>query len=454
MKATEQKVIRFIKDNDLITNGDKIVIALSGGPDSVFLLHFFNKFKKKYKIEIGAVHINHLLRGKNSDRDELFCKAICKELDIPFFVARFNVKSFAKKKKYSLEVAGRKIRYNYFEEISSSNGYNKIATAHNSDDNSETVLLNLIKGTGIKGIAGIPVKRDKIIRPILCLNKKEILYYLEESKFEFRVDESNLSNDYERNFLRNEIVPLIQNNLNPSFRDNLFNSSLNFQRLNLFIENELEKLGLEINAEKNKSVSFDVSLIKNINEFLVSQLLKNVIDKNFNIQTESADLKKILLTAKKQSGKSEELSSSLIVFKEHGRIIVKKKVFADKTIEQKVRIGETVKIGKKKFSIVEVSKDEIKFGENKNVEFIAADKIKDVFVIRNWKSGDKFQPIGMHGTKKVSDYLTDVKSYSLGRKDQLVLVSKGKIIWLIGKRLDDRFKITQQSKRILKLCLN
>ena len=159
MKATEQKVLRFIKENELLSSGEKILIALSGGPDSVFLLHFLNKFKKKFKIELGAAHINHRLRGKDSERDELFCKVICAELSIPFYLLRKDIKSYSKKNKFSLEVAGRKIRYEFFKKISKANKYNKIATAHNADDNAETVLLNLIKGTGIKGIAGIPVRR-------------------------------------------------------------------------------------------------------------------------------------------------------------------------------------------------------------------------------------------------------------------------------------------------------
>ena len=174
MKDIEQKVIRFIKENEILFSGEKILVALSGGPDSVFLLHFLNKYRKKFKIEIAAAHINHLLRGKDSERDELFCKAICEELSISFYCVRKNIKSYSKKNKISLETAGRKIRYDFFEKVSKKNKYNKIVTAHNADDNAETVLLNLIKGTGIKGIAGIPVRRNNIVRPILALTKKEI----------------------------------------------------------------------------------------------------------------------------------------------------------------------------------------------------------------------------------------------------------------------------------------
>jgi tRNA(Ile)-lysidine synthase len=242
MKSTEQKVLRFIKENNLVPAGDKIIIALSGGPDSVFLLHFFNKYKKKFKIKIEAVHVNHLLRGKESDRDEIFCKTICDELNIPINIFSSDVKSVAKKEKLSLEVAGRKVRYKYFDKLLKLKKKTKLATAHNADDNAETVLLNMIKGAGLKGISGIPIKRGNIIRPILCLSKSEILEYLEENKFEYRIDQSNLSNDYERNFIRNEIFPLINKNLNPVFVKNILNSSINFQRLNLFINDSLSIL--------------------------------------------------------------------------------------------------------------------------------------------------------------------------------------------------------------------
>lgn len=270
MKATEQKVIRFIYENKLINSKDKVLIALSGGPDSVFLLHFFNKFRKKYKIEIGAVHINHLLRGKNSDRDELFCKTICEELLIPFYKLKKNVSSFSKMNKISIEIAGRKIRYEYFNKISKLYNYNKIATAHNADDNTETVLLNLIKGAGLKGIAGIPVNRNNIIRPILCLTKKEILEYLDANRFEFRIDESNLTNEYERNFIRNEVIPLLTNNINSSISKTILNTSLNLQSLDSKLFNLTDKIRSEIVVAKNKMVTFPESIFNDKDEFLIS----------------------------------------------------------------------------------------------------------------------------------------------------------------------------------------
>lgn len=454
MKVTEQKVLRFIKENNLIVESDRILIAISGGPDSVFLLHFLNKFRRKYKIDIAAVHINHLLRGKDSQRDELFCKAICDELSIPFFFHRVNVKKYAELNKFSLEVAGRKIRYQYFEKLLNRIDYTKVVTAHNSDDNLETVLLNLVKGTGIKGVAGIPVKRDKIIRPVLCLSKQEILDYLEENKFEYRVDLSNYSDEFERNYLRNNVIPLVQKNLNPSVKESVLNSSLNLQRFNLFIDEQLKKLKSIVKVEKDSQISFSLNDVIKIDEFLFAQLIKEVVDENFNSKTEFEDIKKVISLTKRQAGKTEELSNSLLAVREREVIIVRKNNNVTESISITLKVGDKVQVLNNKFSIEDIAKSKITIGKNKNIEFIAADKIKNDFIIRNWKAGDKFYPIGLRGTKKVSDYLTDAKIDLLERNKQLVLTNNGKIVWLIGKRLDDRYKITSQTKKVLKLCLN
>ena len=453
MKATEQKVLRFIKENELYSPGEKVLVALSGGPDSVFLLHFFNKFKNKFKIEIGAAHINHRLRGNDSERDELFCKAICDELSVPFYILRKDIKSYSKKNKISLEVAGRKIRYEFFEKISSENKYDKIVTAHNADDNAETVLLNLIKGTGIKGIAGIPVKRNNIVRPILSLTKKEILDYLNENQFEYRVDESNLSNDFERNFLRNEVIPLIQKNINPAFSNSALNTSLNLQRLNLGLAEIVSGLKSTVKVKFNRSVSIPIDFIKSENKFIISYTIKELIDENFSVKLESNDLKKIFMLVKKQSGKSEELSENLIALKERNEIRIVKKSALKNSNEIKISTGSEIKIARKTFSIFEVTRSDVKIGKSKNIEYISADGLSSDFIVRTWTEGDKFFPIGMQGSKKISDYLNDIKINSFEKKEQLVLENNGSIVWVIGKRLDDRFKLTPNTKKVLKLCL-
>lgn len=454
MNATEQKVIRFISENNLILSGDRILIGLSGGPDSVFLLHFLNKFQKKFRIEIGAAHVNHLLRGKESDRDELFCKTICREISIPFFSIRKKVKSYSLKHKISLEAAGRKVRYDFFEKISNQHRYNKIATAHNADDNTETVLLNLIKGAGLKGISGIPIKRKNIIRPILVLSKNEILNYLENNLFEYRTDSSNLSNEYERNFLRNEIIPLIQKNINPAITNSVLNTSINLQRLNAGLSEISANLKSKIKVIPGVKVSIPVGFIVDENEFISSYLIKEIVDENFSVKFESNDIKKILLLVNKTSGKSEELSDKLVGYRERDKIIIKKKSGESTHDNKIISVGDKIKINGRVFSILKYKFEKVQLSSSKNIEYISADKLKDNFIIRNWRKGDKFYPIGMKGSKKVSDYLNDIKVNSFEKKEQLVLENDGRIVWIIGQRLDDRFKLKSNSKKVLKLCLD
>lgn len=452
MKKTEQKVIKFISENNLLTKGEKVLIAISGGPDSVFLLHFINKFKKKFDLQIGAAHINHLLRGNNSDRDELFCREICHELGIEFFSSKIDVNSIAKKQKLSIEVAARNVRYNFFEEIVKKYNYIKILTAHNADDNVETVLLNLIKGTGLKGITGIPVKRGNIIRPILCLSKAEIIEYLEQYQYEYRVDESNSDNMFERNFLRNEIIPLIKKRLNPSLSNSVLTTSLNLQSINSELESNSEKIKTLLKVDSADGIRIPVNII--LSNPLNAYFIKEYLEEHLNIKMESTDLKKIVSLIKKESGKSEELKNGLIAQKNRDLIVVRKNIFDNKQIDLKIKIGKTAMLYDHTLLISRADIRKIKFTNKKNTEYISADNIKSDFIVRNWKDGDRFYPFGMKGTKKVSDYLNNIKTGSFEKKKQLVLESKGNIIWIIGQRIDERYKVTKNTKKVLKLCLN
>lgn len=241
MKSTEQKVIKFIQNHSLINNDDKILVAFSGGPDSVFLLYFLKKFTKKFGIHIAAFHLNHSLR-KSADKEQKFCEKFCDNSSIPFYTLKVDVKTFADQNKISVEEAGRILRYKYLQGYAKDGGFNKIATAHNADDNAETVLLNIAKGTGVKGISGIPVKRENIIRPVLCIRKSEIESYLKQNKIDYVVDKSNLTLKYERNFIRLKIISELEKKLNPQFVNSVLSTSLNLQSFNLFFEKLLGRI--------------------------------------------------------------------------------------------------------------------------------------------------------------------------------------------------------------------
>lgn len=452
MKKIEEKVLTFIDEKNLINPNDKILIGLSGGPDSVFLLYFLHKFSKGLKISLGALHINHLLRGKEADDDEKFCRALTQQLGIKYYSIKKDTSSLAVKKGYSIEEAGRIIRYKEFEKFSLKYKYSKIATAHNSDDNAETVLLNLIKGAGLKGISGVPFKREKIIRPILVLTKKEIISYLESNKIKYRIDISNLDDNFERNFLRNKIIPQIQDKLNPSLIKSIFKSSEVFKEINFFLTKQVQKLYYNSVKKNIDSVSISLSALKSIDDELLSEFFRYVLEKKFTYQLSFDECKKIVTLFHKQTGKSISLSTGIKIFKERSQLVLTKSKNRD-FVPVKLKVGQSFIINNSLFHIKKVTEAKIN-DKKQNVEFINAEKIKNGFTLRRWKDGDKFVPLGMKGKKKISDFLNEQKLESYKKREQLILENDNKIVWVVGLRLDDRFKILPDTKEIYKLWIS
>jgi tRNA(Ile)-lysidine synthase len=454
MKKIDQKVIKFIDEKGLIQEGDKILVALSGGPDSVFLLNFLSKYKKRFKIEIGAVHINHLLRGKEAVEDENFCRRLANDFGISVYASVKNVKSFAKKNKISIEEAGRKIRYSEFERISKKYGYNKIATAHNCSDNAETVLLNLIKGAGLRGISGIPFRRGNIIRPVISLTKEEILSYLEQNKINYRTDPSNLDSNYERNFLRNQIIPAIKEKLNPALEETILHSSEIFKDIHSYIQSGITNSFDSVVKYQNGELKLSIESLRANAKEIRAEFIKLGLEKYFFIQPSFIDLKKILLLIEKHAGEKEELSQNLSAIRERNVILIHRNEKPKIEIAIKLNLGKSIKVNGKDFSIKKIINTSPVYTSNKMREYISGDKIKSSFTIRKWKPGDKFYPLGMKGTKNISDFLAEQKIPPSKKKDQLVLTNGNKIVWVVGLRIDDRFKITNNTKKVYELCMN
>lgn len=454
MKKIEQKVLKFIDEKNLIQKNDKVLIGLSGGPDSVFLLYLLNKYSKKLKISLGALHINHLLRGKDADKDEKFCKELCKRLSVKFYSVKKNIKAVSKKEKISIEEAGRKIRYNEYEKVLVKEGCTKIATAHNADENAETVLLNLIKGSGLKGLSGIPPLRDNIIRPLLALTKKEILDCLGHYKLKYRTDLTNLKDDAERNFLRNQVIPLIKKRLNPSLSNTLLNSSDIFRNINSLIKKNTDEAYGSLVTEKENYLSIALSELNKIEDGYKSEILRHIFLKEFDIQISFDDCRKILSLSNKQTGKSIQIFEKINVTRERTELVVHKEKVKTEFKHVVIKSGNSARINDKEISIKEVGTIKQKFGSDKNLEFISGDKTSGDFLVRKWMPGDRFYPLGMNGSKKVSDFLNEQKISSLKKKEQMILLNQNRIVWVLGLRLDERFRVTSETKKIYQLCLS
>ena len=450
-RSIEQKVLKFIDSNGLINASDKILVALSGGPDSVFLLLFLLKYKKKLKIEIGAFHLNHKLRGKQAAEDEKFCKIFCGKNKIEFFSTKKNIKLISKKMKTSVEEAGRIVRYEELNKCAEKNSFNKIATAHNIDDNTETVLLNLIKGSGLKGLTGIPSKRENIIRPILSISKNEILEYLKRNKIDYRTDESNLSSDYERNFLRNEIVQKLKERLNPSLDKSVLKTTSVLKQYYSYLTEQINPKLKILTDKKVNEINIKTTLLNSIDSRLHGLFMQELLSKKFKLDLSNEKINSLLDLRYKQTGRVIDLEKSLVALKERNRIVIRQKK-SDKIVSAKLKPGDRKKIDGKTFSITEKDRKMIKLNSLRGIEFVDISRCTKNFELRNWKVGDRFHPIGMKGTKKISDFLTEQKVPVAERKNKLVLTNSGKIVWVVGYRIDDRFKVTNKTKKVFELC--
>lgn len=453
MKKIDEKIIRFIEEYELIKRGDKILIALSGGPDSVFLLNFLLKYRRKYGIEIGAMHINHMIRGEEANNDEKFCRKLCLQLGVDYHTVKRNVPSFAKTNKISIEEAAREVRYKELLKVQKKFSYNKIATAHNCSDNAETIFLNLIKGTGLKGLSGIPIRRENIIRPILSISKDEILEYLKKSNVEYLIDKTNLSNIYERNMIRNEMFPLIKKHLNPKIEQTLFKSSLVLKKQSIVLNSAIEIISEHVVIKKKDKLEIIIDKLSKIEKSIWSDVIKFSIERNFSVQVLFNDCNKVISLFSNQTSKSVSISNGLTALRERGKVLVYIKNKLNKSEHVEIKIGGQGEIDNKKITINSVEKNLVTYSSNKNIEYINADKVRDKFILRFWKDGDRFYPLGLNGSKKVSDFLNEQKVSSFEKRKQLVLTNNKKIVWVVSHRIDNRFKITDKTRKVLQLCL-
>ena len=446
-KKIEEKIFSFTNKNRLIEKGDSILIGFSGGADSRFVLYFLNKYAAKYKIEIAAVHVNHMLRGKEAERDENFCRKVADEIGIEFYSKSVNVKSYAKKNKLSIEEAARILRYEVFEEIADKENFTKICTAHNMNDNSETVLLNLFKGTGTAGLSGIPPKRGKIIRPLLAVTRDEIEDYLSSENIKFITDSSNADVNFLRNKIRREILPVVRSGINPQVDKAILNLSGIISGRNIFIKNYADKLRVKLLEKDSGKLKLKISLPETDSTLLLNEILRPELVGIFSFSPEYQDIEKIKDLINSQKGSVAAFRENLYGIREKNEVLFYRAKEHSGESEITFRLGEKVK----------TDDFELIFKDNLNkeagCEIISLDDLDETFILRKWKTGDKFQPLGMKGKKKISDFLTDIKIPSHERADVYVVVNNNEIIWVVGYRISDKVKIKNNSRKKAKLCV-
>lgn len=430
------KFQHHIEQNFLQLKDKKLLLAVSGGVDSMVLLDLFYKLR----FDICVVHCNFQLRGKESDADEMLVRETCQDSYIPYFIESFDTLEFAKENKLSIQLAARKLRYDWFQEIISL-GFDYVLTAHHLDDNVETFLINFTRGTGLEGLTGIPAQNGNIIRPLLPFSREEIENYALENKIQWREDSSNASDKYFRNKLRHNIVPTLKE-LNTGFLDSFQNTLHHLQQAESLV-NDASKLVFEKVVEEKKN-QLEIHL-KSLLEFqnYKAYLYQWLKEYGFSAWNDIYDL------VEAQSGK-QVFSETHILLKDREKLILSKRneinkdeVFSIESIESKVNIPLKLRFSKAVNIFETVS----------NCIFVDESKIKFPLTIRKWQEGDYFYPAGMNGKKKLSKYFKDEKYSLLDKENQWLLCSEDQIIWVIGKRADNRFINKETTQNSIKIVL-
>ncbi|EJW99025.1 tRNA(Ile)-lysidine synthetase [gut metagenome] len=414
-----QKVVeKYIQQQNLIKPHAKVLVALSGGADSVALLRLLVDLK--YPCE--AAHCNFHLRGEESKRDEDFVRQLCHRLQIKLHVIHFNTEEVAAKRHISIEMAARELRYQWFEEIRQAIGAKAIAVAHHQDDSVETFLLNLIRGTGINGLRGIRPKNGYIIRPLLALSRKDILSYLESIAQPYVTDSTNLQDAYLRNKIRLSVLPLLQT-LNPSIQKSILQTAKHLEEASLIYQQGVEEAKQRILTEQG------INIQRLLQEPAPQTLLHEILSPlGFNT-TQISDL---FHTLNSQSGK-RFLAAHYQVVRDREWLLIDRRNAPQKPFLD--------------YRTIDFSPD-FQIPKGKDMACFDADLLTTPLTLRLYRPGDTFVPFGMKGRKKVSDYLTNRKFSIFQKERQWVLCCGEEIIWLVGERTDNRFRINENTRRI------
>jgi len=434
----------YLNQNIRILKSEKIILAISGGADSMAMLHLFSKSR----FECCVAHCNFHLRGAESDGDDKFVEDLSFKYNYPFYKIDFDTKKYAKENGISIEMAARDLRYNWFDELRTKLDYQYIATAHHQDDMIETFFINLTRGTGIRGLSGIKAKNDRIIRPMLFTNHSSILAYMKTEKLDFREDSTNSDIKIIRNRLRHQILPIL-NELNHAAKENIIKTIENLQDTELIMLKEIEHCKMVLNIKDKTNFKINIEKLKQfepVNAYLFELL------RPFGFTTTQLNDIKIAL---------EGISGKIFYSKTH-QLLKNRNDLIISTLQNKKPIQLQINEFDENLNLRENSQLEIQkisisgnfeIPKEPNIAAIDFDKLKFPLIVKEWEQGDTFYPLGMKKKKKLSDFFVDEKYSIIDKQKTLLLASDNQIVWVIGKRIDNRFKITEKTKTVLLLKL-
>lgn len=433
----------FVENNNIFEKDEVILLAISGGIDSMALCDLFQKSDYKFVV----AHCNFHLRGEESNRDEEFVVSYCKKHNLKLHLKDFDTYGYMKDNGKSLEMAARELRYDWFYELLEENNYAYIATGHHGDDSIETFFINLLRGTGIAGLHGILQKVNRVIHPLLFTNRNAIIKYQKQNNLEFVEDSTNATTQYTRNRIRHELIPLFKE-ISPNFQKTILKEIDIFKETEEVFRTLINKAKEEIIEVENNIIKIPIAKIKTLKPINI-YMFEFLTEYNFN----QATINSIKDSLDETSGK-QFFSETHRLVKDREYLLITKNV-RDSIKEYRIDQGQTFVTVPINLQI-EVLRDLnfVHIPKTKDIAMFDEGKLQYPLILRKWENGDFFHPYGLHGEKKISTFFKDLKYSIIDKENQWLLCSGDDIIWVIGQRIDERYKITDKTKTIYRLELD
>lgn len=438
------RFIEFIRHESLFSSSHRLLVGVSGGPDSVVLMHLLARLRN----DLAIAHCNFNLRGEDSNSDEMFVLKLAEQYGVPCFRSSFPTHEYAAEKGISIEMAARELRYNWFEQTRVENGFDYIVVGHHLDDVLETFMLNLTRETGIRGLTGIKPKAGKVIRPLLFAIRTDIENYIDENDLDFCTDQTNADTTYKRNAVRHKILPEFER-LNPAFKQNLQQTIRYLWQTEQVYQSKIDEVRKKVLNTDGYWVKIELSKLQHYSPIstYVFELLRP-----YGFNSEIVEMLSKMEVG--DSGQQFYSPSHRLVCNRNEWIITPTKDVDNQQVfyisADEVALNEPVKL------LLGIDKyvDNYRIEKKASVAVLDFDCLSFPLVLRKWRQGEYFKPLGMSGFKKISDFFIDEK-YSIPEKENTwILYSDNKVVWIVGKRIDDRFKVTDETQKILKISID